>query len=543
MNQKRQDKMNQVNYILLIALGASLGAAGYFAGKSGNKIATNPVQSDQVQAKTTSTEQIIPNKPNTESPPKPAPTPEAITPEVIAKAKNVPATIKNPQGDYNLVAVVESADDYRRYNHGVQVIDAQRKHLADLTRQLGKASADSVPQRKLIVGQVMEAQKKLEGNLRFMAKHYAYSLKKNYVKVIHEASLLSVTKLKGKAMTEIVHVFKNARDYKGFQQKRDFYLRLKLEQVKAVQAADKGAPSTAVFVDKGSDTFLPIAEQDGNLKPTTEMDKKSKELQQLYNYDPEKNFRINAEKIAIYARAVRLGTPFKPRSSQGKHEAGTPKTSQTNPPKKSPVTSEMIAKAKNVPATIKSPQGVFTLVAVVEGVNSNHRLSNSLRAAAAQRQRLAELSQQFNKTPTKFMQQREMIAGEINETKKVLESNIRIMVKNYAYSVKNKYVQVPHQASLLSVTEKDGEAKAKKIYQFKSSKDYHDFQKKRDFYLRLRVEQYKAAKAAKKTTRNLKPTPEMNEKSKELQQLYQYDPQKTYKVQIQKTALYARPIR
>lgn len=76
------------------------------------------------------------------------------------------------------MAVVESADDYRRYNHGVQVIDAQRKQLADLTRQLGKASADSVPQRKLIVGQVMEAQKKLEGNLRFMAKHYAYSLKK-----------------------------------------------------------------------------------------------------------------------------------------------------------------------------------------------------------------------------------------------------------------------------------------------------------------------------------------------------------------------------
>ena len=120
--------------------------------------------------------------------------------------------------------------------------------------------------------------------------------------------MLSVTEEDGKAKAESVYKFKNAGDYQDFQKKRQVYFRLKLEQVKAAQAAKKAAPPAAVLVKEGTTTPVPesdpVAAQDVKLKPTPEMDVKSKELQQLYKYDPEKNYQINLEKTALYARAA-----------------------------------------------------------------------------------------------------------------------------------------------------------------------------------------------------------------------------------------------
>ena len=99
-------------------------------------------------------------------------------PEAVAKAKNVPATLSKPQGDYTLVTVVEGADANSLFNKGLQVVGAQRQRLAALSQQFDKTPVDSVQQRDLIAGQMKETKKKLKGNLRFMAQKYAYSLKK-----------------------------------------------------------------------------------------------------------------------------------------------------------------------------------------------------------------------------------------------------------------------------------------------------------------------------------------------------------------------------
>jgi len=242
-------------------------------------------------------------------------------------------------------------------------------------------------------------------------------------------------------------------------------------------------------------------------------------------------------------------------SPQTEEPAQKTTNSTTQAPQKRAITSEAIAKAKNVPATLSNPQGDYSLVAVIEGADANRRLNQRLKVVGAQRQRLAALTQQFEKTPANFMQQRELTAGQINETRKALEVNLRLMAQNYAYSLKNNYVKVPHEISLLSVTEKVSKAgkarTVKRVYAFKNTGDYENFQKKRDVYLRLKLEQAKAAQAAvlvergtaTPVPRNLKPTPKMDVISKELQQLYRYDPERTYQINLEKTAIYARPAR
>lgn len=531
--------MNQVNYFLLAALGVAIAAAAYFAGKSGNEASATAIQSNQPQV-----EQTIPRKPNTQTPPKGEITSEvlakpnnqtpqkvAFTPEAIAKAKNVPATLNTPQGVYTLVTVVEGVDANSRLDKSLQVVGDQRNRLAALSQQLDKTPADLVEQRQSIAAQIKKVKKALEYNLRIMVQNYGYSLKKNYLRVPHEASLLSVTKVDGKVKTEKVHAFKNSEDYDDFVEKLDVYLRLKLEQAKA-------EPPSAVLVKEGIVTPMPESDpatkQGAKLAPTLEMDAKSKELQQLYNYDTGKNYQIRLEKTALYvsaARAIQAKKAIPPRT--------IPPKTNTQTPQKRTITPEAIAKAKNVPATLNTPQGVYTLVAVVEGANSNRRLYQGLQVVGDQRQRLTAASQQFEKTPASSVQQRELIAGQINEIKKEMEDHLRIMAQNYGYSLKNNYTKVPHVVSLLSVTEVDGEAKAESVHVFKNPRDYEDFQKKRADYLRLKVEQVSAAK--KKT--KLAPTPEMNVKSKELQRLYKYDPEKTYQIRIEKTALYARAAR
>jgi len=537
MNQKRQDNMKKVNYVLLAALVIAIGVAGYFAGKSGSQPSAAPAQPNQTQTEKLQSgtpsadkpepEQTTPRKPDTETTQKPP-----LTPEAIAKVKKVPATLKHPQGDYILVAVIEGADAIDRLQKSIGLIGKQRKLLATYTQQLNSSPASATELRKSVAGKINEAKKILGDNLQFMAKNYAYTLNNSYMLVPHEASLFSLAKVDGKVEAQKVHAIKSAEEYDDFVEKLDTYLRLEQKQAKAAEAVKKDSAPPAVLVKGGAATPVPksdpASEQNTKPTPTPEMVAKSKELQQLYNYNPEKNYQIRLEKTALYARAAR--------ASQAQQTIPKKPNAQTPAIEPTRVTPGQIAKAKNVPATLKNSQGDYTLVTVVEGIDANRRLTQGLQVVATQYQRLKALSQQFKNTPAESVKQRELIASQIKANKKTLEDNLRFMAKNYSYSLKNKYVQVTHEASLFSVTKEDGKAKTKKVYAFKNSREYEDFQKKRDVYLRLKREQAKAAKKGAK----LAPTLEMEKKSKELQRLYNHDPEKSYQIKPEKTALYAR---
>lgn len=211
----------------------------------------------------------------------------SISPEELAKTKNVPGSIKDKQGDYTLVAVVEGEDANRKLTESLRVIGSQRQRLAALTRQFEQTSADLPQQRELLATQINQMTKTLKKNLIFMSQNFAYSLNYNYLMVPHKSSLISVTQKEGKTETKVVYQFNNADSYRDCQKKRDSYLQLKQKQAQANKKkaeADKESPK---------------------LKPTPEMEKIRKELIKLYKYDPEKPHQVNFLKTAIYARAIR----------------------------------------------------------------------------------------------------------------------------------------------------------------------------------------------------------------------------------------------
>ena len=222
---------------------------------------------------------------------------------------------------------------------------------------------------------------------------------------------------------------------------------------------------------------------------------------------------------------------------------------------KAPVISpESLSKDKGVPATVKNAQGEFTLIAVVESVGANAKLTQSIQIVTAQRQQLLKLSQQFDKTPEASVQQRELIAGQINETRKSLDQNLVFMRKKYGYSLQNIYAYIPHKASLNLMTQEGDKAKSKLVYEFVDAESYQVFQNKRKAYLRLRIEQARAAQKAAGGDKKpgseasgkpakLEPTKEMKELLAEFQTLYNYDPNKNYRIDIEKAAFYARPAR
>lgn len=231
----------------------------------------------------------------------------------------------------------------------------------------------------------------------------------------------------------------------------------------------------------------------------------------------------------------------------GTHAKEAAETTNAEPKQadKATLSAEDLATQKSVPASIKNPQGDFTLVAVVEGAEANRRFTQSLRVVDSQRQRLATLTHQFEKTAINLPQQRELLATQINEIRKALKTNLEFMSQNFAYSLNYSYLLIPHKSSLVEVLQNDAKTTSKVVYQFNNPESYNDCQKKRESYIHLKQKQAQEIKADNKTkeTSKLKPTPEMEKIRKELIHLYNYDLEKNYQINFEKTAIYARPIK
>ena len=151
-----------------------------------------------------------------------------------------------------------------------------------------------------------------------------------------------------------------------------------------------------------------------------------------------------------------------------------------------------LARAKGVPEKVAHAQGDYTLVSVVEGAQLNQQLTDNLELVTAQRQQLANLAIQFDQSPANATQQKELIAGQINEVKMSLTRNLRVMDQGYSYSLNNVYLRIPHVVTLLAVSElEDGKFSKKVAHSFDSSDAYLEFQKMNDAYQRLKLDQKK----------------------------------------------------
>jgi len=232
-----------------------------------------------------------------------------LSPADVAKAKNVPEILEDPTGNYQLVAVVEGGEQNRKLTQNLQVVGAQRQRLLALTQQFDRLPADAFSQRELVAGEILKIRKTLEQNLRFMAQAYSYSLQLNYRLVPHAATLLAVTAGEDdKPKTEVVHEFKDAEGYEKFQKMRDDYLIQTVTEAKEAAAANGTEPAAPAVegTEPGviADESAPATPDAPPFEPSAGLKAKGAELVSLFHYDPTKNYQVNLEKTALYARAA-----------------------------------------------------------------------------------------------------------------------------------------------------------------------------------------------------------------------------------------------
>lgn len=232
--------------------------------------------------------------------------------------------------------------------------------------------------------------------------------------------------------------------------------------------------------------------------------------------------------------------------------APTPLNENSEKEKSVRLTPEQLAKDKGVAAVLTNPDGEYTLMSVIEGTEVNQRLTENLQLVVLQRQQLASLAKQFDEAPVSAVQQRELIAGQINEVRNALNGNQQFMAQNYGYTFDKSYLRVPHKVSLVSVEEIEGKTKTEIVHEFQTSEAFAEFQKKNDDYTRSKMEITKAAEktpaantpdaaaAPAEPLPDAKVQAEIAQKRDDLMKAYRFDPERQYSLQYHKTAFYAK---
>ena len=311
MNQKKKP-FNQSAVLIGVAIIAILAAAGvgYLIGNRGNS-------PDPASHSAGTPEQTAALTTGALTPPPPAPQSKGLSSADLSKAKNVPASLPDPSGNYQLVAVIEGEEENRKLTSSLQIVGAQRQRLLGLSRQYDRLPAASIQQRELTAGEILKARQTLARNLQFMARNYGYSLQFNYRLVPHSASLhLVTTGEDGKPAPRLVHEFKDATSYERFQKMRDDYLLLSVNEAKqaAAEAAEEKAddsPATETLetpapADATESGPAPApSPQPTTSEPSPALKAMQEELIGEFDYDPTKNHQVNLEKTALYARPAR----------------------------------------------------------------------------------------------------------------------------------------------------------------------------------------------------------------------------------------------
>ena len=285
----------------MIALVAILGAVrvGYLLGNQGK----GPTSASANEAPG------LPAAPDTPPPPA-APQSKGLSPSELATAKNVPAQLQDPAGNYQLVAVIEGEEPNRALTSSLQVVGAQRQRLLGLSAQYDRLPASSLQQRELIAGEILKARQTLASNLQYMAANYGYSLQYNYRLVPHSASLLLLsTGADGTPATQLVHEFDDAASYERFQKMRDDYLLLSVNRSKPGKTTSPAEPSSGeggtetASADSDQVPSDPSPQAPPAVTPDPELRIMQERLIREFQYDPTKNHQVKLRKTALYGRA------------------------------------------------------------------------------------------------------------------------------------------------------------------------------------------------------------------------------------------------
>lgn len=109
----------------------------------------------------------------------------------IPVPSGVPNHLVREDGSYNLVAAIDGAGANKQFIANLQVINAQRNALGELTKKLTALPKNTPPgERAQLVKRAGEIEASLVNNMEFMTKSYGYSIHHNYLLIPIKANIL-----------------------------------------------------------------------------------------------------------------------------------------------------------------------------------------------------------------------------------------------------------------------------------------------------------------------------------------------------------------
>lgn len=161
----------------------------------------------------------------------------------------VPNHLVREDGAYNLVAAIDGPGANRQFIANLQIINAQRQALGEVTKKLSALPKNTPPaERKHLAERAGEIEASLVKNMDFMTKSYGYSIHHNYLLVPLKANILekSLT-AEGKPCDDEAHAtlvssIESTQAYEHFEALRAVYVKESGEggnPTKAQEVADQ----------------------------------------------------------------------------------------------------------------------------------------------------------------------------------------------------------------------------------------------------------------------------------------------------------------
>jgi hypothetical protein len=160
----------------------------------------------------------------------PANHPPIIMPTPVQSG--VPSHLVREDGAYNLVAAIDGPGANKQFIANLQVINAQRQALGELTRKL-TALPKNTPsdERAQLSKRAGEIEAGLVKNMEFMTKSYGYSIHHNYLLIPLKANILekSISEdgkpSEDESLATLVKSIESSQAYEHFEALRAAYAR------------------------------------------------------------------------------------------------------------------------------------------------------------------------------------------------------------------------------------------------------------------------------------------------------------------------------
>ena len=150
-------------------------------------------------------------------------------------SQGIPQRIIRDTQSFQLVAIIEGASANTQFINNLQVVGQQRRLVAEVSQKIAALPATATSEeRSALTTQQSQINTSLAKNVEFMAKHYGYSVKNNYLlSPVQSALLLKATDEKGQPVADeskatVVAELRTAESYEDLQ-----FLRNKLGALSA----------------------------------------------------------------------------------------------------------------------------------------------------------------------------------------------------------------------------------------------------------------------------------------------------------------------